>query len=60
MQDDDIQRKIDRVEAIRNELQGAETMNPADAKALRDEAMELLAELESDLDVAGGEVRYQE
>jgi len=60
MQDDDIQTKIDRVEEIRNELQGAESMNPADAKSLRDEGMDLLAELEADLDVADGEVRYQE
>ena len=51
MQDDDIQTKIDRVEEIRNELQGAESMNPADAKSLRDEGMDLLAD---------GEVRYQE
>lgn len=59
MADDDIQRKIDRVEEIRNELQGAESMNPADAKRLRDEALELLDELEDDLDVADGEVRRQ-
>lgn len=57
MQDDEIQRKIDRVEEIRNQLQQAESMNPADAKGLRDEAMELLAELERDLDVADGEIR---
>jgi len=59
MQDDDIQDKIDRVEEIRNQLQQAESMNPADAKSLRDEAMDLLAELEDDLNVADGEIRYQ-
>ncbi|MFC7177891.1 exodeoxyribonuclease VII small subunit [Halosegnis marinus] len=55
-QNDDIRQKIDRVEEIRNELQQADTMNPADAKALRDEAMQLLEELESDLAVGDGEI----
>jgi hypothetical protein len=51
MTTEDIEAKIDRVEAIRSELQQAESMNPADAKALRDEAMTLLAELEIDIDL---------
>ena len=55
MTTEDVEAKIDRVEAIRNELQQAESMNPADAKALRDEAMTLLTELETDLDLEDGE-----
>jgi len=42
-------------QAIRSELQQAESMNPADATALRDEAMALLAELETDLELEDGE-----
>lgn len=59
MQDTEIQDKIDRVEEIRTHLQQAESMNPADAKTLRDEAMNLLDELEHDLDVGTGEIHRQ-
>jgi hypothetical protein len=53
---DDIDQKIDRVNEIRDMLQQAETMNPADAKRLHDEAMELLDEIEGALDIGDGSV----
>jgi uncharacterized protein YdcH (DUF465 family) len=59
MSHDSIEDKINRVEQIREQLQSAEAMNPAKAKQLRDEAMELLDELETDLDVGDGEIRRE-
>ncbi|MFY4815236.1 hypothetical protein ACOJIV_21440 [Haloarcula sp. AONF1] len=53
---DDVDGKIERVEEIRSELQEAESMNPADAKRLHDEAMDLLDDLEDDLDLGDGEI----
>jgi len=59
MQDTDIEHKIKRVEEIRDQLQQAESMNPADAKDLRDEAMELLDDLEEDLYIGDGDIQYE-
>jgi hypothetical protein len=56
MSESDLKEKINRVEEIREQLQSAEAMNPAEAKQLRDEAMQLLKELEDDLDVGDGDV----
>jgi hypothetical protein len=56
MSEHDLRTKIDRVEEIRDQLQQAESMDPADAKELRDEAMELINEVESDLELGEGSV----
>lgn len=56
---DEIENDIRRVEEIRTELQQAESMDPAEAKQLRDEAMKLLDKLETELDVGDGEIRRQ-
>jgi len=45
---------IVRLEAIRAELQQAESMDPVDAKVSRDEAMLLLVCLKKDLDLEDG------
>jgi hypothetical protein len=56
MSEHDLRTKIDRVEEIRDQLQQAESMDPADAKDLRDEAMKLIDEVESDLELGEGSV----
>lgn len=60
MTDNTIEHRIERVEEIREQLQQAEAMNPADAKDLRDEAMDLLADLEADLQIADGSIERRE
>lgn len=60
MTDTTIEHKIERVEEIQEQLQQAETMNPADAKDLRDVAMDLLADLEADLQIADGNIERRE
>jgi hypothetical protein len=56
MSDHELRTKIDRVEDIRDQLQQAESMDPADAKELRDEAMKLINEVERDLELGEGSV----
>jgi cobalamin biosynthesis Mg chelatase CobN len=54
MSEHGLRTKIDRVEEVCDQLQQAESMDPADAKELRDEAMKLIDEVESDLELGEG------
>jgi hypothetical protein len=55
-----LEEKIERVEEIRQELEQAETMDPATVEELYQEGMELLENIEQAVDIGSGEIKHRQ